>query len=106
MAALHSYTWNNPEGKKAFWHSSAHLLAQAILFFHPQAKLTIGPAIDSGFYYDVDFGSESISENDFKKIEDKMLDFARQKFEFEMREVSKADAFPIIKSKAMSSRWN
>jgi len=86
------YTWNNPEGKKAFWHSSAHLLAQAILFFHPQAKLTIGPAIDNGFYYDVDFGSENISENDFKKIEDKMLEFARQKFEFEMRSVSKADA--------------
>ena len=86
------YTWNNPEGKKAFWHSSAHLLAQAILFFHPQAKLTIGPAIENGFYYDVDFGNESISENDFKKIEDKMLEFARQKFEFEMRSVSKADA--------------
>ena len=62
------------------------------MFFYPQAKLTIGPAIDNGFYYDVDFGSESISENDFKKIEDKMLEFARQKFEFEMREVSKADA--------------
>jgi threonyl-tRNA synthetase len=86
------YTWNNPEGKKAFWHSSAHLLAQTILFFHPQAKLTIGPAIENGFYYDVDFGSESISENDFKKIEDKMLEFARQKFEFQMRSVSKADA--------------
>ncbi len=92
------YTWNNPEGKKAFWHSSAHLLAQAILFFHPEAKLTIGPAIDNGFYYDVDFGSEGISENDFKKIEDKMLEFARQKFEFEMRSVSKADALSYYKS--------
>ena len=91
------YTWNNPEGKKAFWHSSAHLLAQTILFFHPQAKLTIGPAIDNGFYYDVDFGSESISENDFKKIEDKMLEFARQKFEFQMRSVSKADALSFYR---------
>ena len=86
------FTWNNPEGKKAFWHSSAHLLAQTILHFYPKAKLTIGPAIENGFYYDVDFGDETISENDFKKIEDKMLEFARQKFEFEMREVSKADA--------------
>ena len=86
------FTWNNPEGKKAFWHSSAHLLAQTILHFYPEAKLTIGPAIDSGFYYDVDFVDQSISENDFKKIEDKMLEFARQKFEFQMREVSKADA--------------
>ena len=86
------FTWNNPEGKKAFWHSSAHLLAQTILYFYPNAKLTIGPAIDNGFYYDVDFGDQNISENDFKRIEDKMLEFARQKFEFEMREVSKADA--------------
>ncbi|MGI9532311.1 threonine--tRNA ligase [Lutimonas sp.] len=91
------FTWNNPEGKKAFWHSSAHLLAQAILYFYPEAKLTIGPAIENGFYYDVDFGSEAISENDFKKIEDKMLEFARQKFEFEMRSVSKADALALYK---------
>ena len=91
------FTWNNPEGKKAFWHSSAHLLAQSILSFYPEAKLTIGPAIENGFYYDVDFGNETISENDFKKIEDKMLEFARQKFEFEMREVSKEDALSFYK---------
>ena len=97
--SLTLFTWNNPEGKKAFWHSSAHLLAQAILFFHPDAKLTIGPAIENGFYYDVDFGSEVVSENDFKKIEDKMLEFARQKFEFEMRSVSKADALTYYKEK-------
>jgi len=90
--SLTLFTWNNPEGKKAFWHSSAHLLAQTILHFYPQAKLTIGPAIENGFYYDVDFGDETITENDFKKVEDKMLDFARQKFEFSMREVSKEDA--------------
>ena len=85
--SLTLYTWNDTEGKKAFWHSSAHLLAQAILYFYPKAKLTIGPAIENGFYYDVDFGDENITENDFKKIEDKMLEFARQKFEFEIREV-------------------
>ena len=97
--SLTLFTWNNPEGKKAFWHSSAHLLAQAILFFHPEAKLTIGPAIENGFYYDVDFGEEGISENDFKKIEDKMLEFARQKFEFEMREVSKEDALAYYRER-------
>ncbi len=97
--SLTLFTWNNPEGKKAFWHSSAHLLAQAILHFYPQAKLTIGPAIENGFYYDVDFGEESISENDFKKIEDKMLEFARQKFEFEMREVSKDDALAYYRER-------
>ena len=91
------FTWNNPEGKTAFWHSSAHLLAQTILYFYPKAKLTIGPAIENGFYYDVDFGDNSISENDFKKIEDKMLEYARQKFEFKIRCVSKADALSYYK---------
>ena len=91
------FTWNDDEGKKAFWHSSAHILAQAILHFYPKAKLTIGPAIENGFYYDVDFGDETLSENDFKKIEDQMLEFARQKFEFKMREVSKKDALDYYK---------
>jgi threonyl-tRNA synthetase len=91
------FTWNDDEGKKAFWHSSAHILAQAILHFYPKAKLTIGPAIENGFYYDVDFGDEGLSENDFKKIEDQMLEFARQKFEFKMREVSKKDALDYYK---------
>ena len=85
-------TWNDDLGKKAFWHSSAHLLAQAILEFYPQAKLTIGPAIDSGFYYDVDFGDESLSEKDFEKIEKKMLENARKDATFSLYAVSKADA--------------
>jgi threonyl-tRNA synthetase len=97
--SLTLFTWNTPEGKNAFWHSSAHLLAQTILYFYPKAKLTIGPAIENGFYYDVDFEEETVSENDFKKIEDKMLDFAREKFEFEMRSVSKADALSYYKER-------
>ncbi len=97
--ALILYTWNNDEGKTAFWHSSAHLLAQTILHFYPKAKLTIGPAIENGFYYDVDFGDQSISENDFKKIEDKMLEFARSKFEFNMRNVSKKEALSYYKER-------
>ena len=66
-------TWNDDLGKKAFWHSSAHLLAQAIIAFYPDAKLTIGPAIEQGFYYDVDFGDEVLSEKDFEKIEKKIF---------------------------------
>ena len=89
---LQFFTWNDDGGKKAFWHSSAHVLAQAILHFYPEAKLTIGPAIEKGFYYDVDFGDVMISEKDFEKIEKQMLEFARQKFEFKLRAVTKAEA--------------
>ncbi|MHA6727554.1 threonine--tRNA ligase [Chryseobacterium sp. A301] len=85
-------TWNDPMGKKAFWHSSAHLLAQAILAFYPEAKLTIGPAIENGFYYDVDFGEEVLSEKDFEKIEKKMLENAKQNSTFKLYAVSKAEA--------------
>jgi len=86
------YTWNNEEGKKAFWHSSAHILAQALEELYPGIKLTIGPAIENGFYYDVDFGDTSISEKDLKAVEDKMLEIARGKHEFSIRQSSKADA--------------
>ncbi|WGD34121.1 threonine--tRNA ligase [Olleya sp. YS] len=91
------YTWNDDEGKKAFWHSSAHVLAQALEELYPGCKLTIGPAIDNGFYYDVDFGEHSISDKDFKTIENKMLEIARGKHEFSMRSVSKADALSLYK---------
>ena len=86
------YTWRDEEGKKAFWHSSSHVLAQALEELYPGVKLTIGPAIDNGFYYDVDFGERSISEKDFPEIEKKALEIARGKHDFKMREVSKADA--------------
>jgi threonyl-tRNA synthetase len=91
------YTWNNDEGKKAFWHSSAHVLAQAIEELYPGVKLTIGPAIENGFYYDVDFGEHSISDKDFKAIEDRMIEIARGKHDFKMRSVSKAEALSIYK---------
>lgn len=91
------YTWNNDEGKKAFWHSSAHVLAQAIEELYPGVKLTIGPAIENGFYYDVDFGEHSISDKDFKAIEDRMIEIARGKHAFKMRSVSKAEALSIYK---------
>ncbi len=91
------HTWKNDEGKKAFWHSSAHVLAQAIEELYPNAKLTIGPAITNGFYYDVDFGEDSISDKDFKSIESKMLEIARGKHNFSLRSVSKADALSLYK---------
>ncbi|SEW17271.1 threonyl-tRNA synthetase [Chryseobacterium wanjuense] len=88
-------TWNDDLGKKAFWHSSAHLLAQAILEFYPNAKLTIGPAIESGFYYDVDFGDESLSEKDFEKIEKKVLENAKKASTFSLYPVSKEEALKV-----------
>ena len=91
------YTFNDANGKKAFWHSSAHVLAEAILSFYPKAKLTIGPAIDAGFYYDLDLGEETISEKNFKDIENKFIEIARAKHEFTMRKVSKADALALYK---------
>lgn len=92
------YTWTNDEGKKAFWHSSAHVLAQALEELYDGIKLTIGPAIDNGYYYDVDFGAHTVSDKDFKAIENKMLEIARGKHEFNMRNVSKADALELYKS--------
>ena len=89
------YTFNDAEGKKAFWHSSAHVMAETILEFFPAAKLTIGPAIENGFYYDIDLGGEVISEKDFPKIEKKFIELARGKHEFKMRPVSKADALSL-----------
>ena len=86
------YTWDDDEGKQAFWHSSAHILAQTIKFFYPKSKLTIGPSIENGFYYDVDFNGDNISENDFQKIEAKFLEFARTDSQFNMKSMSKDQA--------------
>ena len=93
------YTWNDDEGTKAFWHSSAHILAQAIEELYPNAKLWVGPAIENGFYYDIDLGEDSISDKDFKRIEDKMLEIARGKHEFKMRSISKAEAISYYRNK-------
>ena len=86
------FTWDDDEGKKAFWHSSSHVMAQALQEMYPGIKLTIGPAIKNGFYYDVDLVEHKISESDFDKIENKMLEICRGKFDFNMRLVSKDEA--------------
>jgi threonyl-tRNA synthetase len=89
------YTWNDPEGKKAFWHSSSHVVAQALEELYPGVKLTIGPAIENGFYYDIDLGDKSISDKDFPAIENKALEIARGKHDFKMRAISKKEALAI-----------
>ena len=91
------FTWVDDQGKNAFWHSSAHILAQAILFLYPKAKLTIGPAIENGFYYDVDFEDHSITEKELVDIEKKFLEFARQNFEFKMRSAIKEEALDFYR---------
>ncbi|MBL6876661.1 MAG: threonine--tRNA ligase [Flavobacteriales bacterium] len=91
------YTWEDNEGKQAFWHSSAHILAQTIKFFYPKSKLTIGPSIENGFYYDVDFNGDNISEKDFQKIEAKFLEFARTDSQFIMKSMSKDEALDFYK---------
>ena len=96
--SLTLFTWKDEEGKKAFWHSSAHLLAQAIEQLYPGVSLTIGPAIEQGFYYDVDFKEYTISEKDFSTIEKRALEIAKEKHLFKMRSVSKADALDFYKT--------
>ncbi len=92
-------TWNDKDGKATMWHSSAHLLAEAIEALYPGTKFGIGPAIDNGFYYDIDLGGKTISDADFKAIEDKMLELARAKSEYKRKEVSKADAIAYFTEK-------
>ncbi|WP_339628199.1 threonine--tRNA ligase [uncultured Maribacter sp.] len=91
------YTWNDKEGKTAFWHSTSHIVAQAIEELYPGVKLTIGPAIDNGFYYDVELPDGSISDKDFPAIEKRALEIARGKHDYKLRDVSKADALKFYK---------
>ena len=92
-------TWNDTKGKSTFWHSSAHLMAEALEALYPGTKFGIGPAIETGFYYDVDFGDLEFSSDEFKKIEDKIIELARTKEEFVRKPVSKADALAYFTEK-------
>ncbi|MBP6664264.1 MAG: threonine--tRNA ligase [Chitinophagales bacterium] len=96
-AALSLLTWDNTEGKETFWHSSAHLMAEALQDLYPGIKFTIGPPIEQGFYYDVDLGGKSISSDDFAKIEKKMLELAKQNNPYVRRNVTKAEALETYK---------
>lgn len=92
------FKWEDQEGKETFWHSSSHLMAEALQELYPGVKFGIGPAIENGFYYDVDFGETTITEADLKKIEDKMIALARSKESFVRRDVPKADAMERFSS--------
>lgn len=92
-------TWNDTDGKQTFWHSSAHLMAEAIEALYPGTKFGIGPAIETGFYYDIDLGDKTLSSEDFKKIEDKMVELARQKNEYQRTPISKAEAIEYFTEK-------
>jgi threonyl-tRNA synthetase len=98
-AHLQLLTWKDAEGKATFWHSSAHLMAEAIEALYPGTKFGIGPAIETGFYYDIDTGDKTLSQEDFAKIEAKMLELARQKNEYKRSEVSKANAIAYFQEK-------
>ena len=98
-STLQLLTWNDAEGKSTFWHSSAHLLAEAIESIFPGTKFGIGPAIETGFYYDIDLNGQPFSQEDFKRVEDKVLELARQKSEYVRTQVSKADAIDYFTEK-------
>lgn len=98
-ATLSLLTWNDDAGKATMWHSSAHLLAEAVEQLYPGVKFGIGPDVENGFYYDIDFGEYQVTDADFKKIEDRILSLAREKQGFKRREVSKAEAIKYFTEK-------
>ena len=98
-AQLALLTWDDMDGKSAFWHSSAHIMAEALEAIYPGTKFGIGPPIETGFYYDIDTGDKTLSSEDFKKIEDKMMELAKQKNQFIREDVSKADAIKYFTEK-------
>lgn len=98
-ASIKLLTWDSEEGKATFWHSSAHLMAEAIEALYPGTKFGIGPDIENGFYYDIDLGDKVITESDFKAIEQKMLEFAREKQQFVRKEISKTEALAYFTEK-------
>ncbi len=98
-ASIKLNTWDDKEGKATMWHSSAHLMAEAIETLYPGTKFGIGPDVENGFYYDIDLGEHTISSNDFEKIEKKMQELARQKQEFKRKEITKAEALDFYTQK-------
>ena len=98
-ASVRLHKWDDEEAKRVFWHSSSHLMAEALEALYPGVKFGIGPAIENGFYYDVDFGGKQIAESDLKAIEDKMIELARTNEAFVRREISKDEAMAAFKEK-------
>ncbi len=98
-ASLQLLTWNEMEGKETFWHSSAHLMAEALEFYYPGVKFGYGPPGERGFYYDVDLGGQSFSEDDLAKVEQKMIELAKNNSVYQRKEVSKQDALAYFTEK-------
>ena len=98
-ASIKLHTWDDAEGKSTFWHSSAHILAEAVEATFPGVKFWVGPAIDKGFYYDMDLGGKSISEEELLSLEKKMAELARKNNVFIRKEISKADAIAYFEEK-------
>jgi threonyl-tRNA synthetase len=98
-SAIKILTWNDKDGKTTFWHSSAHLMAEALEALYPGVKLGIGPAIENGFYYDVDLGDRPFGEDDLKAIETKMKELAKKDSVYTRRDVSKAEALEYFTKK-------
>ena len=98
-STLQLLTWDNPEGKSTMWHSSAHLMAEALEVLFPGVKFGIGPPVENGFYYDIDLGGQAISPEDFKRIEDKMLELAKKSNKYIREEISKEKAINFFKEK-------
>jgi threonyl-tRNA synthetase len=95
-ATIELLKWEDEDGKHAYWHSSAHLMAEAVQILYPHAKFGIGPAIENGFYYDIDFGDTPVKDSDFPKIEAKMMELIAQKEEIRRKEISKSDALKMF----------
>ena len=98
-ATLELLTWDSQDGKNTMWHSSAHLMAEALEFYFPGIKFWVGPPVENGFYYDVDLGGKQISSDDFKKIEDKMIELARKNNVYIRKEVPKQEAIAYFTEK-------
>ncbi len=99
-ASLKLLTWDDTDGKSTFWHSSAHLLAEAVEFFIRELNSGVGPAVEKGFYYDMDLGGRQLNEDDLKKLETKMNELARQSNVYQRKEISKADAVKYFSDKS------
>src|SRR5580698_1027929 len=98
-AALKLLTWNDADGKSTFWHSTAHLMAEAVETIFPGVKFWVGPPVENGFYYDMDLGGRQITEEDLRKVETKMGELAKQNEEYRRIEISKTDAENYFKQK-------
>src|SRR6202008_3836842 len=97
--SLQLLTWNDDDGKQTMWHSSAHLMAEALEALYPGSKFAIGPPVENGFYYDVDFGDKTFSIDEVEKVEAKMMELAAKKSEYVRKDVSKADAITYFREK-------